>query len=88
MDKKNIIGLLLIFALLFLWTRFNTPTEEQIKAEQIASAEEELKIAQLNADSLRTENIELVENFELIEELEYLEDLEIIENIDELELSV
>jgi len=40
---------------------------QQIKAEQIASAEEELKIAQLNAENLRTENIELKDRITKLE---------------------
>lgn len=41
---------------------------QQIKAEQIASAEEELKIAQVNANNLRSENIELKERIAKLEE--------------------
>ena len=41
---------------------------EQIKAEQIASAEEELKMAQLNANNLRTENNELKDRIAKLEE--------------------
>jgi len=40
----------------------------QIKEEQIASAEEELKNAQLNANNLRTENLELKDRIEKLEQ--------------------
>lgn len=34
MDKNNIIGLLLIFALLFMWTYFNAPSEAELIAQR------------------------------------------------------
>ena len=48
MDKNNIIGLLLIFALLFLWTRFNSPTEAEIAAQRTQDSIQQVEDAKLN----------------------------------------
>ncbi len=71
MDKNNIIGLLLIFGLLFLWTRFNAPSEADIIAQQQQDSIQRVTDSLLNAnlerakkesESLEKQEVEKVES--------------------------
>jgi YidC/Oxa1 family membrane protein insertase len=63
MDKNNIIGLLLIFALLFLWTRFNAPSEAERIAQQQQDSIQRVtdSIANAKIAAAKTE-VEIVKN--------------------------
>ncbi len=71
MDKNNIIGLLLIFALLFLWTQFNSPSEadliaqrQQDSIQRVTDSIANAKIAEAKKEVESTDNqiVESVEN--------------------------
>ena len=71
MDKNNIIGLLLIFGLLFLWTQFNAPSEAEIAAQKTQDsiqrvtdsiANAKLQEKELEEDIVETQELSSIEN--------------------------
>ena len=68
MDKNNIIGLLLIFGLLFLWTRFNAPSEEEVRAQQQRDSIQRVQDSLLNTQVAMAElEPEIIEEEPIVE---------------------
>lgn len=66
MDKNNIIGLLLIFALLFLWTQYNTPTEAEVAAQRQRDSIQRVQDSIANAVLEKQETVSLPQDEQTI----------------------